>query len=191
MSNYENSTKNETIFGGTTLNRDEDNIHIKIYLEKASGEITIKMNLNEVKISKMSIKDLDTIKNILEDEFDNFWNYNILSSELKSSNSKYFVLKLANEIIGFAGILVVLDETEITNIVIKKSYRGKHLSSILMKYLITYCVENNIKKIHLEVSSKNKIAINLYTKFGFTQVGLRKNYYKNSDAILMCYYNNS
>lgn len=151
----------------------------------------LKMNLNEVKISKMSIKDLDTIKNILEDKFDNFWNYNILSSELKSSNSKYFVLKLANEIIGFAGILVVLDEAEITNIVIKKSYRGKHLSSILMKYLITYCVENNIKKIHLEVSSKNKIAINLYTKFGFTQVGLRKNYYKNSDAILMCYYNNS
>lgn len=149
------------------------------------------MNLNEVKISKMSIKDLDTIKNILEDEFDNFWNYNILSSELKSSNSKYFVLKQADEIIGFAGILIVLDEAEITNIVIKKSYRGKHLSSILMKYLITYCVENNIKKIHLEVCSKNKIAINLYTKFGFTQVGLRKKYYKNSDAILMCYYNNS
>lgn len=47
VSNYENSTKNETIFGGTTLNRDEDNIHIKIYLEKVSGEITIKMNLNE------------------------------------------------------------------------------------------------------------------------------------------------
>lgn len=151
----------------------------------------LKMNLNEVKISKMSIKDLDTIKNILEDEFDDFWNYNILSSELKSSNSKYFVLKQADEIIGFAGILIVLDEAEITNIVIKKSYRGKHLSSILMKYLITYCVENNIKKIHLEVSSKNKIAINLYTKFGFTQVGLRKEYYKNSDAILMCYYNNS
>ena len=149
------------------------------------------MNLNEVKISKMSIKDLDTIKNILEDEFDDFWNYNILSSELKSSNSKYFVLKQADEIIGFAGILIVLDEAEITNIVIKKSYRGKHLSSILMKYLITYCVENNIKKIHLEVSSKNKIAINLYTKFGFTQVGLRKKYYKNSDAILMSYYNNS
>ena len=47
VSNYENSTKNETIFGGTTLNRDEDNIHIKIYLEKVSGEITIKMNLKE------------------------------------------------------------------------------------------------------------------------------------------------
>ena len=147
------------------------------------------MNLNEVQISKMSIKDLDTIKNILEDEFDDFWNYNILSSELKNSNSQYFVLKLDDEILGFAGMLLVLDEAEITNIVIKKSYRGKHLSSILMKYLITYCKENNIKKIHLEVSSKNKIAINLYTKFGFTQVGLRKNYYKNSDAILMCYSN--
>ena len=47
VSNYENSTKNEIIFGGTTLNRDEDNIHIKIYLEKVSGEITIKMNLKE------------------------------------------------------------------------------------------------------------------------------------------------
>lgn len=47
VSSYENITKKETIFGGTTLNRDEDNIHIKIYLEKVSGEITIKMNLNE------------------------------------------------------------------------------------------------------------------------------------------------
>ena len=47
VSSYENITKKETIFGGTTLNIDEDNIHIKIYLEKVSGEITIKMNLNE------------------------------------------------------------------------------------------------------------------------------------------------
>ena len=47
VSNYEKSSKKETIFGGTTLNRNEDNIHIKIYLEKVSGEITIKMNLNE------------------------------------------------------------------------------------------------------------------------------------------------
>ena len=47
VSSYENITKKETIFGGTTLNRDEDNIHIKIYLEKVSGEITIKMNLKE------------------------------------------------------------------------------------------------------------------------------------------------
>ena len=87
VSNYENSTKNETIFGGTTLNRDEDNIHIKIYLEKASGEITIKMNLNEEE--KILTKDSGLY------EFD----FNV------KSGSNYFVID-TNNFTGNVDILI-------------------------------------------------------------------------------------
>ena len=55
---------------------------------------------------------------------------------------------------------------------------------ILMKHIINFCVEKNIKQINLEVSSNNTTAINLYQNCGFQKVGLRKNYYGKYDAIL-------
>ena len=75
-------------------------------------------------ISIMTCSDLEEIKYNLETDFDDFWNYNIFKSELQNSNSTYFVIKKEKEIIGFAGVLIVLDQADITNIVIKKIYRG-------------------------------------------------------------------
>lgn len=139
------------------------------------------MNLE---LYNMDINDLESISSILISDFDDFWNYNIFKTELESSNSTYFVLKIDEKIIGFVGILIVLDEADITNIVIKRTHRGKGLSKLLMNYLIDFCKNNNIKKINLEVNSNNHTAINLYKKFSFIEVGCRKNYYKNGDGIL-------
>ncbi len=138
-----------------------------------------------IEISEMMISDLEIIKEKLESEFDNFWNYNILKREIESDISKIYVLKLGDEIAGFAAVSIVLDEAEITNIVVKKTYRGKKLSLFLMATLINSAINSNCKKIHLEVNKNNEIARNLYKNLGFNQVGLRKNYYKNQDAILM------
>lgn len=140
---------------------------------------------NNVLISKMTKEDLNSIANILQSDFDDFWNYNILSNELNSSNSIYLVAKINDEIIGFAGITLILDEAEINNIVIKKDFRKKGYSKILLQNLIDLSKKQNIKKINLEVNIENIIAINLYHSFNFKDVGLRKRYYKGKDAILM------
>ena len=147
----------------------------------------LKMNLNEVKISKMSIKDLNTIKNILEDEFDDFWNYEILKSELESNNSYFFVAKnISGEIVGFAGIKIILDEADIMNIVIKKDFRNNGIGSLLLDYLISYSKSINLKTITLEVNEINIPAIKLYEKFDFEKLGIRKKYYNGkNDAIIM------
>ena len=142
------------------------------------------MQENSVNISVMELSDLDEIKDILEKDFDDFWNYNIFKSELENPNSIYFIAKHSNEIIGFVGILLILDTAEITNIVVKKSYRGNGISKILMNHIINYCIEKNIEKINLEVNSKNEPAIKLYQSFGFKEVGLRKKYYGTSDGVL-------
>lgn len=83
------------------------------------------MQENKIEISVMNMDDLNKIQNILETEFDDFWNYAVFKSELENPNSIYFVSKYNNKIIGFAGVLMIIDTAEITNIVIKKSYRGK------------------------------------------------------------------
>ncbi len=83
------------------------------------------MQENEMEISVMNMSDLNEIKDILETEFDDFWNYEVFKSEIENPNSVYFVTKFKDEIIGFVGVLLIIDTAEITNIVIKKSFRGK------------------------------------------------------------------
>lgn len=143
------------------------------------------MNINNTVISKMRLRDLELIKDSLENDFDDFWNYNILKQELDSATSTLFTIKQNEKILGFAGISIILDEADITNIVIKKDYRSKGLSKLLMNELISFSKSLNCTKINLEVNSINYVAINLYNKFGFEKVGLRKNYYNGQDAILM------
>ena len=72
------------------------------------------------------------------------------------------------------------------NIVTKKNMRSLGIASSILEYLITYCKSVKLKSLNLEVNAQNSIAINLYKKYNFKEVGLRKKYYNNTyDAILM------
>lgn len=140
--------------------------------------------MNNISIEKFDISDLKQIKTNLETEFDDFWNSNILEKELDNDTSFYLCCKLDSEIVGFAGITIILDIAELNNVVIKKNKRGYGYSSLLLKELIKIAKSHNCSKLNLEVASNNEIAINLYKKFGFKQVGTRTNYYKDIDALL-------
>lgn len=90
------------------------------------------------------------------------------------------------EIVGFAGIVKIIDEITIMNIVVKKAKRNLGIGSALLEKIIKFSKEQNAISITLEVNVHNLSAIALYQKFGFKQVGLRKKYYHNTDdAILM------
>lgn len=136
-------------------------------------------------ITKMKLSDLEKIQDILTTDFDDFWNKKVLEEELSSSSSKYIVAKNDNEIVGFAGLKIVLDEADIMNIVTKKNYRKQGIGSLLLKNLIMLCENLGTKTIALEVNENNSNAIGLYLKFGFQHIGVRKNYYKNENAIIM------
>ena len=137
-------------------------------------------------ISEMNLQDLENIKDCLLTDFDNFWSYNILKQELENGKSKYFVAKQENEIVGFAGILLIIDQVNIMNIVVKKDKRNFGIGSLLLEEIIRYSKIHNATSITLEVNEKNIPAIKLYKKYGFKQVGLRRKYYNYVDnAILM------
>lgn len=139
-----------------------------------------------MKIENMNLEHLHKIENVLENEFDNFWNYNILKSELESENSKYIVAIEDSAVLGFAGILILPDSTEITNIVVRKDKRKKGIGKLLLDKLILITKNINKESISLEVNEKNEAAIKLYENAEFKKVGLRKKYYNNiDDAIIM------
>lgn len=137
----------------------------------------------------MTITDLDSIKDNLYTDFDDFWSYNIFKSELENENSKYIIAILNNEIIGFAGIWQVIDEAHITNIVVRKDFRKLGIGSLLLEKLIDICKNlESINSITLEVNEDNITAQKLYEKFNFKILGRRKNYYNNKAAIIMTLY---
>lgn len=139
-----------------------------------------------IEIEKMELKDYEKIKDNLIEEFDDFWTPSILKSELESSFSRYVVAKEVDNIVGFAGIIILPDDVEITNIVTKKTERKKGIGTLLLEKIIEISKETNKEIISLEVNEKNDSAIKLYTKFGFEKVGLRKRYYNGIDnAIIM------
>ena len=76
--------------------------------------------MNSIEILDFTIGDLNKIKDILLTDFDDFWNYNILKSEIENPRSHYIVAKQNKEILGFAGIIDTYDQMEITNIVVPK-----------------------------------------------------------------------
>ena len=144
--------------------------------------------LKKIDIQEMSLNDLEKIKDILISDFDDFWNYNILKEELESPNSKYIIAKTNDgEIIGFTGIKVLVDNADIMNIVVKKSWRNQGVGNLLLNNLISICKDLNLLSLSLEVNEDNLPAIHLYEKVGFKQVGLRKNYYQDKNGIVMSY----
>ena len=107
---------------------------------------------------------------------------NIKDFDAFYKNSRYNIYEEYFENI-FAGYLITydnVDSLDIFEIAVDKNFRKKGLASKLLNRI------NDERKILLEVSEKNKVAINLYTKNGFKMISRRKNYYLDgSDAIVM------
>ena len=140
----------------------------------------------ELKVCKMNIEHLQKISSILESDFDEFWNSNVLEGELKNPNSKYIVAIIENQVVGYAGIWSILNEAHITNIVVKKDKRNNKIGTELLEELIKMAKKEKIEFLTLEVNVNNKIARNLYKKYNFKEVGTRKKYYNGlDDAIIM------
>lgn len=137
-------------------------------------------------IKKMTLDDLNSLKENFNEKFDKFWNYSILENDFKNNDSYYIVAKCNNEILGFAGYLKIIDEINILNIVTRVDKRNLHIGSNMLEYIISTSKNEKANSITLEVNVNNIPAIKLYEKYNFEKVGLRKRYYYGTDdAIIM------
>ena len=113
------------------------------------------------------------------------WSKKQWTKEFKKDDTKIFGLLIKNLVIGICVFQVVLDEAQINYFVVLEKFRNRGFGSQLMNYLIKQCERLNLNKLLLEVSSSNFSAERFYSRFGFSTVGIRKNYYKDgSDAVL-------
>ena len=87
--------------------------------------------------------------------------------------------------IGFLEYSLIYDRMEIDNFCVKEEYRKQGIGTKLLAHLVSLAINYRVINITLEVRVSNNSAINLYKKFGFREVALRKFYYGDEDGILM------
>ncbi len=189
LATSENNLLNSYCVGLAGLNQFRQNKSediLPLYLKKPQAQRQLEEKNKNIEITSMTLEDLNQIADILASDFDTFWNYDILKEELNAENSKYWIAKTGQEIVGFAGIKIMVDQADIMNIVVKKSHRNQGIGSLLLKQLINVSKELNLASITLEVMEENYPAIHLYRNLGFKQIGIRKNYYQDKNGLIMC-----
>ena len=136
-------------------------------------------------IRKASVWDIPRINELGSLLNDNFSSVNHLNDMLEDGLSIILVYEKDDKIVGFITATDLKETCDILSLVVDPEYRNKMIASNLIDYLISELSEN-LKLITLEVASKNIPAVNLYEKFGFEVVNIRRNYYPDGDdAYLM------
>ena len=139
-------------------------------------------------IRTMTVADTDKVYRIESNSFYRPLPKKDLINDIeKNRHKRHFVYEKSGETVGFYIISKILDEVEIYTIAVDEKNRGQKIASFMLEHLINFSREMKISKIWLEVSTKNIPAINLYEKFGFEKIRLRKNYYSltHEDAFIM------
>lgn len=136
----------------------------------------------------MTLADAAAVHHIEEAVFPTPWTLESFEMEMtKNTQATYVVALEDDEIIGFCGMWIVLDESQITNVAVMPAGRGKGIGEQLMREAMRIAKEQGCVVMSLEVRVSNDVAQNLYRKLGFQAGGIRKGYYTDNqeDALVM------
>lgn len=138
-------------------------------------------------IRRMEASDIPSVADLEKMYFSVPWSEAGLLESLNMENYLFLVVEEAGEIAGYAGLSVILDEGDITNIVINERYRGRGLGRELLERLLEAGAGRGANAFTLEVRVSNESAIQLYKSMGFEEEGIRKGFYEKpkEDALIM------
>jgi len=151
----------------------------------------INFNLPEEKnilVRWMKVGDVSEVYNIERETFPSPWTRDGFLYRLNERDYNVsLVVPVERNLVAYAVSYIVYDELHFSNLAVKMNYRRYKIGEILLSTSMQLGKEKNCRWVHLEVRRNNKSAIQLYQKFGFKIVGVRKDYYKeeNEDALLM------
>ena len=137
----------------------------------------------------MGREDLDPVMEIERRSFPQPWSPGLFLHELKVPFSKTILAHTSNgsgELLGYICRWLVGDEVHILNLAVRPDRRGSGVGRALVELIVREAEERGANLITLEVRRENAEAIALYRSLGFTERGVRRNYYgRGQDAIIM------
>ncbi|MFC8734374.1 ribosomal protein S18-alanine N-acetyltransferase [Luteimicrobium sp. NPDC057192] len=117
------------------------------------------------------------------------WSYAMFAQELAALGRWYVAAEPvridaagSHELVGYAGLWFDGDVTQVMTIGVDPAFQHHGIGSQLLEALIARSRELRAEAVLLEVRVDNEPALNLYAKYGFEQLGIRKRYYQPEDV---------
>ena len=140
-----------------------------------------------VTFRRMTEADLDAVLKIEYAAFSHPWTRGIFLDGLKSY--EIWLMFEGNQQVGHGVIDVIIDEAHLLNITVKPESQGRGLGLLLLDKLMKRAYELNGRECFLELRASNQSAYRLYERYGFNEVGRRRDYYPaiggREDALVM------
>ncbi|CEN55377.1 ribosomal protein S18-alanine N-acetyltransferase [Candidatus Methylopumilus turicensis] len=146
------------------------------------------LNQPNVSFREMQIDDLDAVIQIETVNFPFPWTAGNFKDSINSGHI-CLVLEIDELMIGYAILMMVLDEAHLLNISISADWKGKGWGRHLLNHMMQISREQGGLNMFLEVRPSNVSAITLYESIGFNEMGVRPGYYPahngRENAVLM------
>jgi len=140
-----------------------------------------------IKFREMVPEDAAGVEAVEKTSFAIPWSRQSFWEEAANERTCYLLALDETTIIGYAGVWILDDEAQITNVAIAPSYRGQGVGTKLMAEIMGAAKSRGAARMTLEVRPSNAAALALYAAFGFKSVGRRPHYYQDNgeDAVIM------
>jgi ribosomal-protein-alanine N-acetyltransferase len=143
------------------------------------------MDAPPVTIRPMRREDIITAAAIEQSVYSQPWTVAIFEDEVGREGRTYLVAEFDEDVVGYGGVMLVGDEAHITTVVVRPERRGDRVGTRLILGLVESALGAGARSLTLEVRTSNAAAQALYRRFGMAPVGVRKQYYRDEDALIM------
>lgn len=137
-------------------------------------------------VERLNADDVDDLMELEHACFDYHWSRDQFLLGLERKAFIVFGTHTGNILSGYIAISIIQDEMEILNLAVRSEFRNNGLATALLNHAFAVCRERGVMKGFLDVKVSNVPAIELYRKFGYKKIGVRKKYYPDTkeDALL-------
>jgi ribosomal-protein-alanine N-acetyltransferase len=145
----------------------------------------------EVHILPMRRRHLRSVVRIEAQVYPRPWTHSLFVSELALRSSRaYYVAKVGRDVVGYGGLMMSLTDGHVTTLAVDPTCQRHGIGTRLLLALAREAIARDALALTLEVRLSNRRAQELYKRFGFTAVGVRKGYYADTgeDALIMWSY---
>lgn len=130
-----------------------------------------------IEITEMTEEDLPRVAEIERQNFSCPWKEKDFHDFIVRDDAIFLTARYDGEIAGYIGFYGIPDEGDITNVSVDRRFRRRGIGFALIRELIRRADSRGIHIVFLEVRDSNEEAIRLYRRAGFSEVGVRKNFY--------------
>ncbi|MGB7479008.1 MAG: ribosomal protein S18-alanine N-acetyltransferase [Burkholderiaceae bacterium] len=141
-------------------------------------------------LAPMTEADLPQVLAIENDVYSHPWTHGNFVDALRSGYHSRVLRDGGRQVLGYFLLMLAVDEAHLLNISVARAWQRRGIGHLLLDAVAMLARRRRMASILLEVRPSNQRAIAVYQRYGFVQIGVRRNYYPavgatREDAIVM------